>query len=87
MRPIKSPCFDMYTYKAPASSSLKERIKLNKKITVSSKDGKLIGTTTQRYTARTKDTNVYDMEVLTANASNIPTISTTKRKHSTMAVD
>ena len=40
---IKSACFDMEVKKAPQTSSLKERIKLNRLITLSPKTGQLIG--------------------------------------------
>ena len=43
MKPLKSACFDFEQKKAPLSSSLKERIKLNKVLTFSPKTGKLIG--------------------------------------------
>ena len=43
IKPLKSACFDMEVKKAPASSSLKERIKLNSKLTLSPKTGMIIG--------------------------------------------
>jgi hypothetical protein len=43
IKPLKSACFNMEVKKAPLSSSLKERIKLNKMITLSPKSGKLKG--------------------------------------------
>ena len=42
-KPIKSACFDMEVRKAPLTSSLKERIKLNKQLTLSPRTGQLIG--------------------------------------------
>jgi hypothetical protein len=78
MKPIKSPCFDLDTYKAPATSSLKERIKLNKMLTVSPKDGKLIGINTHRIT-KNRDFLSHDFEIsnkgttIIANSS-IPTV-------------
>ena len=43
IKPLKSACFDMEVRKAPASSSLKERIKLNQMLTISPKTGTKIG--------------------------------------------
>lgn len=48
IKPIKSACFNQETYKAPTSSSIKERIKLNKLLTLSPKSGKLIGVSQHR---------------------------------------
>ena len=42
-KPIKSACFNLEVRKAPLTSSLKERIKLNKQLTLSPKTGQLIG--------------------------------------------
>jgi len=43
IKPLKSACFDMEVKKAPATASLKERIKLNSKLTLSPKTGMIIG--------------------------------------------
>lgn len=52
-KPIKSPCFNLETYKAPISTSIKERIKLNKHLTISQRTGRLIGVNTS---SKPKDT-------------------------------
>jgi len=49
IKPLKSACFDMEVRKAPASSSIKERIKLNQKLTLSPKTGKVIGVRPPNY--------------------------------------
>jgi hypothetical protein len=46
--PLKSPCFDMRKPKVNTSSSLKERIRLNKMLTISPKTGNLIGVNPDR---------------------------------------
>ena len=43
IQPLKSPCFDNVKPKVNPASSLKERIKLNKMMTISPKTGSRIG--------------------------------------------